>query len=640
MTAQTHLRRLAAGATLVLVSAILVGCAAMRSVEISTAPDTLTAFRSDIELGRYMRRWIPAPPPRPPHGSSGAAPVEEILITGSLISGVPSITNNQEEGVDEGDIVKLRGDTLVILRRGRLFTVSIAGGKMRPIDSINAYPPGIDASDDWYDEMLVRDDRIVVIGYSYTRGTSEINRFTINRAGHLSFLDNYQLRSNDYYSSENYASRLVGNELVLYSTMYLPRHATNPLTLLPSMRRWQRGEAVAPFHRIVSSTQTYAPPVVAGAPEIKPDAVHTVLRCDLLAHELDCSGTSVFGPEGRSFYVSATAVYVWAVDYWPRNRAQDERSPSLVTRLPFDGGAPTAVAARGAPTDQFSFQESGDTLNVLVRAEAAGDAMWASLRSEGAVALLRIPISLFGNGTRELDLHWYRPLPTPQPEDYFFTNRFVGSYVLYGVGHGWDAPETLRSELIVGPVAGGEVTQFALDHFASRIEAMGRDAVVVGSDETNVTFSTIDLSSGERPLLGDRYVRAEAAEAETRSHAFFFRADTDGDSGVLGLPIARPARESYWHLFETSASMLFLRRADKRLASVGELDSQAERIVDDNCVASCVDWYGNARPIFIGDRVFALLGYELVEGALGQASFREVARVNFAPGASRVARRN
>ena len=28
-----------------------------------------------------------------------------------------------------------------------------------------------------------------------------------------------------------------------------------------------------------------------------------------------------------------------------------------------------------------------------------------------------------------------------------------------------------------------------------------------------------------------------------------------------------------------------------------------------------MDWYGNARPIFIGDRTFALLGYELVEGA-------------------------
>ena len=49
------------------------------------------------------------------------------------------------------------------------------------------------------------------------------------------------------------------------------------------------------------------------------------------------------------------------------------------------------------------------------------------------------------------------------------------------------------------------------------------------------------------------------------------------------------------------------------------------------CVASCVDWYGNARPIFIGNRVFALMGYELVEGQLGRGSIHEVTRVNFAP---------
>ena len=36
----------------------------------------------------------------------------------------PGITNTQEAGVDEGGIVKMRGDILVILRRGRLFTVS------------------------------------------------------------------------------------------------------------------------------------------------------------------------------------------------------------------------------------------------------------------------------------------------------------------------------------------------------------------------------------------------------------------------------------------------------------------------------------------------------------------------------------
>lgn len=35
---------------------------------------------------------------------------------------------------------------------------------------------------------------------------------------------------------------------------------------------------------------------------------------------------------------------------------------------------------------------------------------------------------------------------------------------------------------------------------------------------------------------------------------------------------------------------------------------------DDACQASCVDWYGNVRPILIGDRVYALMGYELIEG--------------------------
>jgi hypothetical protein len=48
-----------------------------------------------------------------------------------------------------------------------------------------------------------------------------------------------------------------------------------------------------------------------------------------------------------------------------------------------------------------------------------------------------------------------------------------------------------------------------------------------------------------------------------------------------------------------------------------------------------VDWYGNARPIFLRPRTFALLGYELVEGELERGRIREVGRVNFAPPARR-----
>lgn len=63
----------------------------------------------------------------------------------------------------------------------------------------------------------------------------------------------------------------------------------------------------------------------------------------------------------------------------------------------------------------------------------------------------------------------------------------------------------------------------------------------------------------------------------------------------------------------------------------GRLDADPGRASDDGCVASCVDWYGNARPIFMGNRLFALMGYELVEGRMANGAIHEVDRVNFAP---------
>jgi len=83
---------------------------------------------------------------------------------------------------------------------------------------------------------------------------------------------------------------------------------------------------------------------------------------------------------------------------------------------------------------------------------------------------------------------------------------------------------------------------------------------------------------------------------------------------------------------------VFLRLRDLAFSPLGQLRSRAGGQRDDACVASCVDWYGNARPIFIGDRVFALMGYELVEGRLsggawrGEERIEERRRVDFSPG--------
>ena len=253
--------------------------------------------------------------------------------------------------------------------------------------------------------------------------------------------------------------------------------------------------------------------------------------------------------------------------------------------------------------------------------------------SEGDVTLLRLPLSAFGDGSQEASAHSYRALPKPRGDAYDFHNRFVGDDVLYGTGNGWGTPDAGSNILTVVPVKGGEPTELDIGYGIDRIEPMGSAAVVIGSDTHSTYFSAIELG-GREARLGDRYVQPDSAQAETRSHGFFFSRDEfsayDSD-GVLGLPVARPARPAYHQLFENSISMVFVRREHAHFSSLGTLDASDSGIADDSCIASCVDWYGNARPIFLRGRTLALMGYEIVEGNLSRDSIKETARVSFAP---------
>jgi hypothetical protein len=119
-------------------------------------------------------------------------------------------------------------------------------------------------------------------------------------------------------------------------------------------------------------------------------------------------------------------------------------------------------------------------------------------------------------------------------------------------------------------------------------------------------------------------------KGELRSHGFFYKPDGE-NSGTLGLLIGLPGRPGYNHLSESSAGILFLRNEAFQCRVIGELAAQSDKAVDDQCRASCTDWYGNARPLFLLGRVFALLGYELVEGRLDQGRMSERRRINYTP---------
>src|ERR1051326_5325620 len=590
---------------------------------------TMEAFKSEAELVRYFRELAEkqrreqrvtydalvntqnaGPAPSVPKAEATKEP--------------ESVTNTQHAGVDEGGIVKVHGDHLVVLRRGRLFTVAIGDGALKPISSVDAFAPDLDPSSTWYDEMLVSCNTVVVIGYSYQRGGTEIGLFEITDDGKLSYRSTYHLRSNDYYYSRNYASRLIGNKLIFYAPEYLYAGADDPFQYFPAVRKWHKDAKPDEFQRIVPATRVYRPQT-----EFQSDyatALHTVTVCDLANDGFDCKATSVIGPPGHVFYVSPDAVYVWATTW----SATARENRSLVFRMPLDGSGPSALRVSGSPVDQFSFLQSDDQyLNVLVRSQANGDGMWGAEVTAGDVALLRIPIVTFSDGSEIVPASSYRRLPKPQ--GYTFQNRFVGNYLIYGTGSGWGYPtkQADQSNLFIVDWTRGNSHQWALPHGVDRIEQMGSDAVVVGTDGTNLHFSSLRL--GQWPEIVSRYTRPDASQGELRSHGFFYKPDGD-ETGMLGLPISVPSRAGYKHLFQNSAAILFLRNDSLQFREVGELGSQPERAVDDQCRASCVDWYGNARPLFLRGRVFALLGYEIVEGKLDDGRMHELRRVNYAPG--------
>jgi hypothetical protein len=354
-----------------------------------------------------------------------AAPVqlEEVsLVAGlaSLADREESITNTQHAGVDEGGIVKLHGDHLVVLRRGRLFTVSVRAGELRPVATVDAYPPGAGPAE-WYDEMLVEGDRVIVIGYSYRRGGTEVSLFAIDDRGGLRHLSTSHLRSNDYYSSRNYSARLVGGKLVFYTPLWLGYG--NPLASLPAMREWQPGRdsagaAAGGFERITTPRRIYRPArSLEGSEQL---TLHTITQCDVGGTRLECDATVVVGPFSRVFYVSPKAVYVWASDWPPfwSGRDHEAPAPSTLFRLPLDGGAPSALTVAGTPVDQFSFLESEDGhINVLVQPEGTGDWMWTAERrwppGADSLMLLRAPLARFDDGRARAPEAWYRALPMP-----------------------------------------------------------------------------------------------------------------------------------------------------------------------------------------------------------------------------------
>ncbi len=672
-------RLLAAAAALVFVGAAGEPATTTRSTKTENPQPPiwrqLERFNNDADFMRYVRqvqslngsssRWDyesagvsdsvgappppPPPPPAPPPPPGSAQSAENSVVvtaqarTSDASSSEPSsITNVQTQGVDEGGIVKQIGRYLVVLQDGRLFVVNT-----RPDDAAgltlasrtNVYRSA--GQDTWYDELLTSGNRILVAGYSYAEQASEITVLTINDAGQLQREATYYISSNDYYDIENYATRLVNGNLVIYTPLDVSNVNPRRAMRWPVVRRWLRDgdrRAVTTEGRsLFDGNDIYRP-----AQRTLNPMVHSVSVCPLgdlsAGDELDCRTTAFVGGADREFFVSTTDIFLWVTptQYDPV-LARDCTVPgatsasidAMIYQAPLNGDTPRALAARGRPENQLALDATSEEFRALVNWNvgpcAGGDRQ---------VRYFHAPLSTFRTAPMEASPNRYVQAPSPNASSYEV--RYTNSHVVYGGRTGWssyppEANATLpNSPVIALPLANpSAATIVQAPHNIIRLERAGNNAILSGyRTDRGLSISVLDLDGTPRivntTVLDGRY------ESEGRSHAFNALVGAD-DSGVMGLPtVTRTWEGGRWWFRSQASDISFL-----TLSSAGRLGWAGQLMARQNaqdpsysCEVSCVDWYGNTRALFIGSRVFGLSGTELIEGALTNGRIRETRRLN------------
>ncbi|MEO1173710.1 MAG: hypothetical protein AAFX94_16915, partial [Myxococcota bacterium] len=162
----------------------------------------------------------------------------------------------------------------------------------------------------------------------------------------------------------------------------------------------------------------------------------------------------------------------------------------------------------------------------------------------------------------------------------------------------------------------------SVNHEIERIAKLGDSSfVAVGEFRDELVVSSFDTNDLSQRTGQVRFQNSR--QHDQRTHAFSFRADEDG-GGILGLPtVSVPENDT---MVDAASRVTFVRVAmDQSLSLAGTLNAQSTPPTA--CEDSCVDWYGNSRPVFLAKRVFALLGNELVEGIESAGQVRELNRV-------------
>lgn len=356
--------------------------------------------------------------------------------------------------------------------------------------------------------------------------------------------------------------------------------------------------------RLFSPTDVYVPIDVPKRP-----VFHTIVKCELPEDGgFDCGARALLSSWGREHYVTPSAVFLWSL---PR-----------AYMFRFEDLGVVAHKASAQPRDQFSFKLKDGTLHLVGVAEDPAETSAASdfgtaypiPERKSRVVVESLPISAFDvYGEQSLDGKVRDLGDLAGGQSWISNNRFVGDALFLGVyTYGSSSSKSRLARFDLGT---GQTVHRELEGGVARIEPIGDTRAFVAIHAPGGLRLETLSTSGDLVAQGSETLPG-VAEGESRSHGFFFKPSRPGaTSGTFGLPVVNGGSGSGGYGWGNGISNIgfWSVTEDGALGSLGAVSSSGEQGV---CETSCVDWYGNTRPIFLGTRAFALMGSELAEIAI------------------------
>jgi hypothetical protein len=543
-------------------------------------------------------------------------------------------TSDEQQGVDSGDDSRVLGRFLVILRRGRLFSFDLGSREpqkrsLRLIGFMNLYAaPGTSRFRPYY-KLMVRGKQLVVIGYDNAERGVDVHLLRISDDGVVSRTAIYKLRVDCEYVRCH--ARLADGKLALFSTSPLTANNADSTSNLSAVKRVFPDSNPEEFHSLVTLRHIYRFPndsSIGSAPFL-----NTITICDVTTPSLSCQAQVIIGPRDDDHYISPTALYVWTHEGDHPDVLRADDGVLTLFRVPLSGREPQALRLGGGPFDELSLnEEPAGALRVFATGDSHyGPRALPNGKTREVAALFTLHSSDFGNGTREAPASAHRALPLDQGVG--VASEFVGRWLFYTIGDGsYYRTLTTVSTLFAVRTDSGEARRIKLPYYIERIAGVGSDALVVGTAAPD-TLHFLRINPASTSSLSGHFALTHPSKGERESDDFSYDV-TGSDRGLLAVPGSGYADSDSTHWVDGSTHVVFVRAASSSFAKIGTLSITAAVPESDSLEVQsgwAEDWYGNARGIFVGDRIFALIGYELIEAQVSNGRIVELRRINFMP---------